>query len=73
MGLFRRTESRSDDDARTNRLLDSLENAYEQRTGDPVDGGPLTEFESVVLGAAAPSPHADYPPAGHSYPRRSRR
>ncbi|PWS47009.1 hypothetical protein DLE01_32510 [Streptomyces sp. FT05W] len=70
MGLFRRTETATDNSARTGRLLDGLESAYASRTGDPVDGGPLTEFESVVVTAAAPQPGETYPPAGHSYPRR---
>lgn len=70
MGLFRRTETASDDNARTGRLLQGVENAYAARTGDPVDGGPLSDFESTVITAAAPVPGATYPPAGHGYPRR---
>lgn len=70
MGLFSRRETATDDQARTGRLLDGVESAYAARTGDPVDGGPLTEFEETVLGAAAPQAGAPYPPPGHGYPRR---
>ncbi|MFE9936343.1 hypothetical protein [Streptomyces hirsutus] len=70
MPLFRRTETAADDQARTSRLLDGVESAYAARTGDPVDGGLLTEFEETILGAAAPQDGTAYPPPGHSYPRR---
>lgn len=70
MAFFRRTETKADDDARTTRLLSGIEDAYAKRTGDPVDGGPLTDFEETVLLAAAPDPTQPYPPAGHGYPRR---
>jgi hypothetical protein len=70
MGIFNRRETAADDDARTGRLLQGVENAYAQRTGDPVDGGPLDEFEETVLGASVPPPGASYPPPGHGYPRR---
>ncbi|MFJ4623045.1 hypothetical protein [Streptomyces sp. NPDC088812] len=70
MGIFRRRETAADDQARTGRLLDGVDTAYATRTGDPVDGGPLTAFEETVLGAAAPEPGATYPPPGHGYPRR---
>lgn len=70
MALFKRTETKADDDARTGRLLDGLETAYAVRTGDPVNGGPLTDFEETVIGAAAPEHGTPYPPPGHSYPRR---
>jgi hypothetical protein len=68
--MFRRSETTRDDHARTCRLLEGLETAYADRTGDPVDGGPLTEFEEVVLEGAAPLVGDTYPPAGHTYPRR---
>ena len=70
MPIFRRRETPADDDARTTRLLQGGEDAYAARTGDPVDGGPLTEFETTVLEGAVPPPGADYPPPGHTYPRR---
>ena len=66
----RRRETAADDQARTLRLLDGVESAYDARTGDPVDGGPLTEFEETVLGAVAPQAGTTYPPPGHGYPRR---
>jgi hypothetical protein len=68
VSLFRRSETKADDDARTGRLLDGLETAYAIRTGDPVDGGPLTPFEEVVLEGAVPLPGDIYPPVGHTYP-----
>jgi hypothetical protein len=70
MSFFRRTETAADDHARTGRILDSLDNAYTARTGDPVNGGDLTPFEEVVLEGAAPLPGDPYPPPGHTYPRR---
>lgn len=70
MGFRRRTETDADDQARTSRLLQGVEDAYAARTGDPVDGGPLTEFEETVLGAAVPQHGTPYPPPGHTYPRR---
>ena len=70
MSLFRRTETPADDDARTGRILQGVEDAYAARTGDPVNGGPLTAFEEVVLEGAMPPPGALYPPPGHTYPRR---
>lgn len=68
MGLFSRSESKKDDDARTTRILTSLE-AYGASIGDPVNGD-LTRFEEVVLEGAAPQVGDTYPPAGHGYPRR---
>lgn len=70
MALFRRSETTADDSARTGRLLQGLEDAYVARTGDAVDGGSLTQFEEVVLEAAAPLSGEPYPPAGHTYPRK---
>lgn len=67
---MKRRETKADDDARTTRLLDGLETAYAIRTGDPVDGGPLTQFEETVLEGAVPLPGDPYPPPGHSYPRK---
>ncbi|MFF9758591.1 hypothetical protein ACF1G4_03320 [Streptomyces caelestis] len=70
MALFRRRETPADDQARTGRLLQGVEDAYAKRTGDPVDGGELTQFEETVLFASAPPADATYPPPGHGYPRR---
>ncbi|MGW8768693.1 hypothetical protein ACWGN5_40210 [Streptomyces sp. NPDC055815] len=69
VGLFRRSESASDDSARTNRLLDSLESAYTARTGD-CTAIPLDTFEETVLFGVAGDPAQTYPPAGHSYPKK---
>ncbi|MFE7113207.1 hypothetical protein ACFU98_44405 [Streptomyces sp. NPDC057575] len=70
MTLFSSRETANDDAARTSRLLQHLEDAYAARTGDPVDGGPLTPFEHVVLEGSMPLPGEAYPPAGHTYPRK---
>lgn len=70
MGFLRRTETPTDDHARTGRILQGVEDAYAARTGDPVNGGPLTPFEEVVLEGAMPLPGDPYPPPGHTYPRR---
>lgn len=70
MKFLRRSETHADDQARTGRLLDGLETAYAVRTGDPVDGGDLTQFEETVLFAVAGDPAQPYPPAGHTYPRK---
>ncbi|MFE9484643.1 hypothetical protein ACFYNM_39450 [Streptomyces spororaveus] len=72
MGLFRRSESKKDDDARTYRLLDGLETAYAARTGDPCGDEDLTDFEETVLFGVGYDQAAGYPPAGHSYPKRGR-
>ncbi|MFD6432838.1 hypothetical protein [Streptomyces venezuelae] len=69
MALFRRQETASDDQARTGRHLDSVDQAYTARTGQ-VDGPPLDEFEETVLHGVVPDPGAPYPPPGHGYPRR---
>lgn len=70
MGL--RRETKRDDDARTGRLLDGLDAAYAIRTGDPVDGGDMTDFEETVLFSVAGDPAQPYPPPGHGYPKRGR-
>jgi hypothetical protein len=64
--LFKRSESKKDDDARTNRLLDSLDTAHAARTGN----ADLTAFEETVLFGVGYDPAQSYPPAGHSYPNR---
>ncbi|MGK9463946.1 hypothetical protein ACSLFT_28530 [Streptomyces sp. G6] len=65
-----RRETPAHDQARTTRILQSVETAYATRTGDPVNGGPLTEFEETILAAAVPQHGTPYPPPGHTYPRR---
>ncbi|MFJ2438852.1 hypothetical protein ACIOWM_37175 [Streptomyces anulatus] len=68
MGIFRRRETAADDNARTNLLLDGLEAAYEaRRQGLDL---PLTDFEEVVIDAAVTLSGEQYPPAGHTYPKK---
>jgi hypothetical protein len=52
----KRSETRADDQARTERLLDASDVAFER---EPVDGLAV-EFKAVDI----------YPPAGHGFPRR---
>lgn len=62
MGLFRRTETRSDDNDRTRRLLDAGDTAFETEDSD---------FAEVVMDGLVSDVVTDpYPPTGHSYPRR---
>ncbi|MCY0922873.1 hypothetical protein OS965_32820 [Streptomyces sp. H27-G5] len=72
MSIFRRSESKQDDDARTTRLLDGLETAYEARTGDACSSIPLDDFEETVLFGVGYDQRNAYPPAGHTYPKRGR-
>jgi len=65
---FFRSESKTDDDRRTNRLLDSLDAAHEARTGGV--SNELTDFEETVLHGVGYHPATQYPPAGHGYPKR---
>ncbi|GGV13714.1 hypothetical protein [Streptomyces spectabilis] len=72
MGIFRRKENAAADEARTDRLLNGVDQAYTARTGH-VGGAAspdLDEFEETVLHAVARDPEAPYPPPGHGYPRR---
>ena len=63
---FRR-ETRADDNARTERLLDHSDRAFAH---EPADGLAL-EFETVVMeGLLTDRAVPVYPPAGHSYPRK---
>ncbi|MEU3441789.1 hypothetical protein ACPCSD_24590 [Streptomyces griseoincarnatus] len=64
MGIFRRRENAADDRARTGRLLDGLDAAYDGQTG------PITDFEDVIISATGAEVEGDYPPPGHDYPRR---
>ncbi len=65
MGLFNRRETADDDRARTGRLLDGLDAAYDGHTGE------ITDFEDVIISATgAEVDGSPYPPPGHGYPRR---
>lgn len=61
MSPLRRRETATDDQARTNRLLDAIDTTT----------GPLDECDDVILSAAgAEVDGTPYPPPGHGYPRR---
>ncbi|WP_374103240.1 hypothetical protein [Streptomyces sp. RM72] len=62
MKMFSRRER---DEARTNRLLDAVDAAFDNDEADFSDG----TFESVVLFGVAYDPAKPYPPQGHTYPR----
>jgi hypothetical protein len=63
----RRYETPADDNARTVRLLDASDVAFER---EPVDGLAV-EFEAVVMeGLLTDRAVPVYPPAGHTYPRK---
>jgi hypothetical protein len=62
-----RRETRAEDDARTRRLLDQADVAFEY---EPADGLAL-EFEAVVMEGLLTDRYVPvYPPAGHTYPRK---
>lgn len=62
---FRR-ETRSDDDARTGRLLDHVDRG--------LDNEPSSAFSAALLDGLVSDKAAEaaghYPPAGHGYPRK---
>lgn len=67
MGLFRRTETAGHDDARTRKLLDAADTAFE--TTSPTE--PHEAFEAVVMeGLLTDRAVPVYPPAGHTYPKK---
>lgn len=61
--MFSRRER---DEARTGRLLDAVDAAFDDDPGATFEDG---SFESVVLHGVAYDPTQPYPPAGHPYPR----
>jgi hypothetical protein len=62
-----RRETHDDDNRRTGALLDALDRASEMRPDPDAD---LDDFETVVLFGVAGDPAQQYPPAGHTYPKR---
>jgi len=62
-----RRETRADDNARTIRLLDASDVAFEREPADDL----ALDFESVVMeGLLTDRAVPTYPPAGHGYPRK---
>ncbi|MGW3143676.1 hypothetical protein ACWDG1_03115 [Streptomyces sp. NPDC001177] len=60
-------ESPGDDDARTGRLLDAADIAFEHEPTSTL----AADFEAVVMEGLLTDRYVPiYPPAGHSYPRR---
>lgn len=63
-------ETPSDDDARTGRLLDAADVAFEYEPATELH----EDFESVVMEGLltdkAAAAEGVYPPAGHTYPRK---
>lgn len=60
-------ETRSDDNARTGRLLDQADTAFDSESRRGLDD----HFEDVVMeGLMTDRAVATYPPTGHGYPRR---
>ncbi|MEU2180557.1 hypothetical protein [Streptomyces thermolilacinus] len=68
MGLFRRSsETPATDDARTRRLLDRADGAFQHGPTTGLDA----DFESVVMeGLMTDKAAPIYPPTDHGYPRR---
>ncbi|CAL9294160.1 hypothetical protein [Streptomyces sp. SudanB25_2051] len=69
MGLFRRSSSETPaaDDARTRRLLDRADDAFQHEPTTGLDA----DFQSVVMEGLMSDKAVDtYPPTGHGYPRR---
>lgn len=66
---FRR-ENRSDDNARTIRLLDQSDAAFEREPANRLEA----DFSSALVNGLATDKAAEaagnYPPAGHGYPRK---
>ena len=63
MKLFSRRER---DEARTARLLNAVDAAFDNDEADFTDE---RSFESVVLFGVAHDPAQPYPPQGHTFPR----
>lgn len=62
MGLFRRAETAGHDDARTCKLLDAADNAFDTDESAFVD--------VVMDGLMSDKATRPYPPAGHTYPKK---
>jgi hypothetical protein len=61
-----RRESPADDNERTERLLDAADNAFGNADGSAFETVVMTGLGTDKAAAAA----GNYPPAGHSYPKR---
>lgn len=60
-------ENRRDDNARTGRLLDSADIAFDRKPPN----GLAADFEDVVMeGLMTDKAVSVYPPTGHGYPKR---
>ena len=64
-----RRETHDDDHRRTGALLDAVDNAFDNAMGAAALENDHS-FESVVLFGVAGDPALQYPPAGHTYPKR---
>ena len=65
---MKRRETRADDNARTERLLDQSDRAFAHDPADEI----AADFEAVVMEGLLTDKAVDiYPPAGHTFPRRS--
>lgn len=65
--MFRHTETPTDDNARTNRLLDHADTAFEHEPATQLH----EDFEAIVMeGLLTDRAVTTYPPTGHTYPRR---
>ncbi|GAB2960708.1 hypothetical protein [Streptomyces heilongjiangensis] len=64
---MKRSETRADDNARTERLLDATDRAFEREPATSL----ALDFEAVVMeGLLTDRAVPVYPPAGHTYPRK---
>jgi hypothetical protein len=61
-------ETKNEDTRRTSALLDAVDTAFADDQATPIEDG---SFRAVVVDGLGCGEHCtDYPPAGHTYPRR---